>query len=449
MKVSTLKDAVLLARAAGVTPFVWGHRGVGKSSLHRQICESQEMGFIDMRCSQMEASDIRGLPDRVNGRTAFLPPSDMPTGSRRGVKTLLEDIGMKTDIPLYDAKGEKVVGKIDLDKFDPLNYDEFLAIMKAAPESSRYLLSPKLQAHLDKGILFLDEVNRAQDDVIQAVFQLVLDRQIGQYVLPPGWSVACAGNYMEGYQVNGFTDPAFLSRFCHLIFSDGETTVEEWVAFMANTHGEKASGVIEYATQNTKHLDGDVKGDLGFSIGPNRRSWEMVVKVETAFTKGRFNDDAKHEAICGLVGFDMANAYRRYSCPVKPREILEHGTKNLHAKLNSLSRGQMMGLTWGLVSLLKAKVEEDKYGDCALDWARFTAKYQKDKDLSVAFCTAMISGSGMNKTRFAMISNPKVAQLIGKFVGGGKKSFIHRLNEDPELQNLLSRTAWGSDAEEK
>ena len=68
--------------------------------------------------------------------------------------------------------------------------------------------------------------------MLQAIFQLVLDRRVGQYVLPPGWCVVAAGNYMEGYQVSGFNDAAFLDRFCHLTLSGGETTLEEWVNFV-------------------------------------------------------------------------------------------------------------------------------------------------------------------------------------------------------------------------
>lgn len=52
-----------------------------------------------------------------------------------------------------------------------------------------------------KGILFLDEINRARIDVLQAVFQLVRDREIGavhingkSYRLPDGWSIVSAMN---------------------------------------------------------------------------------------------------------------------------------------------------------------------------------------------------------------------------------------------------------------
>ena len=56
---------------------------------------------------------------------------------------------------------------------------------------------------------FLDELNRATSDVLSAAFQLVLDRRVGEYCLPEGWSIVCAGNLENGdYHVTEL-DPAF------------------------------------------------------------------------------------------------------------------------------------------------------------------------------------------------------------------------------------------------
>lgn len=47
------------------------------------------------------------------------------------------------------------------------------------------------------GILFLDEFAQASPEVQKAVAPLLLDRRIGEYQLPPGWSVVCAGNGID------------------------------------------------------------------------------------------------------------------------------------------------------------------------------------------------------------------------------------------------------------
>lgn len=421
-KISTIKEALKICRAARITPFIWGHRGMGKSSSVLQYCAEDNMGFIDLRCSQLEASDIRGLPDRIDGRTAYLPPIDMPIGDLTNAE-ISKQLGNAPDpndieaVRLYDIK------------------------LKA------------MQPRFQHGILFIDEVNRAQDDVLQAIFQLVLDRSIGTYVLPPGWSVVAAGNYMEGYTVSGFTsDPAFVNRFCHLILSGGESTVEEWVDYMANVHGPFASDVIEFASQNVKHLDGEISGELGFSIQPSRRSWEMVVKVQQAFSTHTFSELAKTEVIAGLVGRELGLSFLRYSCPVKPRDIINKGVKYYQDLLPTLHRNQLTGLMWGLVSYCKSRIDDDEQiADVCMDFTEFlvTSESVKDKDLVVAFCKALVSGGQAmtekeEKIKSAVISNPNLAAMMSKFSGkSGKKTFITKLAERPELHAVLSRVTWG------
>jgi alkaline phosphatase D len=407
MKISTVKQTIKLCREAEITAMIWGHSGLGKSQVAYQVACENQWGFLDFRLSQIEASDLRGLPDKREGRTVYLPPVDMPVAD--------------------------------------MEWEEYEKLVKAAPEAERRSIAKKLQPRLKKGILFLDEINRSADDVCQCSFQLVLDRCIGQYVLPPGWSILCAGNYMEGYMVNGFTDPAFLNRFCHLIFSGGETTVEEWVNYMANCHGSSASKVIEFATQNTKHLDGDRPGDLGFSIMPSRRSWEAVVRVLDACGKGQYSKEAQKEVIAGLIGRELGIEYDNYDCPVKPRELLDNGVEAMRPKLAMLERNNVIGLTWGLVSYIKGRIEEDKIAIVAMDYAEWLCKTRDARDMTVAFIKSLIKGnSEYDGLRTAAISNPQLAKLLvgGK---GEKKNFLNRISQRPDLQSLISTTVWGKD----
>lgn len=449
MKIKPIKEAIMLCRKAHVTPFVWGHRGLGKSQVTAQTATENRLGFSDMRLSQCEASDLRGLPlaDKESGRTKFLPPADLPVGGMSW-----DEFMKKLDLSnaLLSTVGEEKTA--ELLRVDPgllENPDGVVAILSSLGFHTKADQIAQIKANntpfLNEGILFLDELNRAQDDVIQAVFQLVLDHRIGTYVLPTGWSVVVAGNYMEGYNTNGFTDPAFLDRFSHLTFDGGETTLEEWVGFMTEKHGGNATNIIEFASQNPKHLDGDVKGEQGFSIQPSRRSWEAVVRVEKAYAAGGFSDDSRMGVIGGLVGKEVAIAYLRYNCPVRPKDLIDHGVEAYRSKLGQISRNQMTGLMWGLASFLKGKVDNDKLAKVAMDFARYLAKEHKDKDIAVAFCNIMVGGSNL-KARAALVSNPAVAKLIGKFRGNDvKKTFADRLNEDPQLQQLVSKCAWGSE----
>lgn len=417
MKIQHVKEAILLCREANVTPFIMGHRGIGKSSVVKQTAQENGLGFVDLRASQLEASDIRGLPDRVDGRTVFCPPADLPVGG--------------------------------------MDYEEFVKLLEDNVDNAWQLIHTK-QANLNKGILFLDELNRAADDVIQAVFQLVLDRAVGQYVLPPGWCIVVAGNFMEGYMTNGFNDPAFLDRFCHITMADGEVTMEEWVDYITDSHGEDASTVVEYATQNVKHLDGDIRGERGFRVEPSRRSWEAVIRIDRSFKQQEFkySEDARQGVIAGLVGTEIALAYTRYNCPVKPRDLINNGVKAMEGKLGQLNRNQLTGLMWGLSSILKGNIaHNEKYGKVAVDFIRWICKSATDKDIVVAFCNLMNGAGGhtdQDRIRSNMITNPKVAHLLQKAAKRipdkekRGKAFIQYINDDPELQDMLAKTAVGN-----
>ena len=438
-KISVVQESIMLCRSAGVTPFIYGHRGLGKSSIIRQLAEKNKFGFIDLRCSQIEASDIRGLPDRVNGRTAYLPPADLPSADMTPEQIDIE-LAKAIDVPVSQL-AEVVASWDEHSETD---------LVRRGKYAQRKL---ELQPHFERGILFLDEVNRAQDDVLQSIFELVLDHRVGLYNLPPGWSIVAAGNYMEGgYRVGGFDDAAFLNRFCHIVLDHGEPTLEEWVSYMGSKYNEHASSVIEFATQDTKHLDGDIKGEMGFSIQPSRRSWEWVTKIQKIYdkTKSTVSSEAYTTTLGGLIGIDLALSFTRYSCPVKPRDMLAQGVKPFAAALTKLSRIQLCGLMWGLVSYVKGKTNDEKIAVVCLDFAEHLLQNTRDNDLVVAFCRSLVTQkdeSGKeDKSRAAVISNPTLAKLMAESnkKNGRARGFLDMLADRPQLQAALSKAAWGA-----
>lgn len=415
-----IQEALLLCREAQVTPFIWGHRGLGKSSLVRQLAASQEWGFLDMRCSQMEACDLRGLPQRgEDGRTHFLPPADLP---------------------LADLPSEQVN----------------MALEQALEEDEQYPGTflkrwKELQPRLRQGMLFLDELNRARDDVLQASFQLVLDRSLGEYVLPPGWCVVAAGNFSDGYQVNGFHDPAFLNRFCHLILSSGAKTLEEWGRWMTSEHGDAADGVLDFAEHNLKHVDGEIRDELGFQIQPSRRSWDAVVRVLKAAGPKAHQKPVVWEVIAGLVGKEAATTFRKYQSPIKPREVIEVGMPGVKERLAGLSRTQLQGVLSGLTNLVLSRLDEDRVGQVVVDLITWLVEREGDKDLAVAFCRSIVMGDCRNaKTApvlTTLLTNHELAQAVSRTQPEEltKNRILARLLERPALHQLLSDLCLGKE----
>jgi hypothetical protein len=67
------------ARARVLPPLMlWGPPGVGKSAVVRQACERHGIGFLDVRLSQREPVDVRGLPVPRDGVVQWLLPDEYP-----------------------------------------------------------------------------------------------------------------------------------------------------------------------------------------------------------------------------------------------------------------------------------------------------------------------------------------------------------------------------------
>ncbi len=421
MNVSELKQAVLLCREAKITPFIWGKHGLGKSSSFAQLAEVMDIGMIDMRCSQLEASDLRGLPDREitedgrPGRTFYLPPADLP-----------DPVKCSPACSLYRKEGCR--NKVCEDRGK-----------KEGEENAC------------KGILLLDELNRAEDDVLQAVFQLVYDRAIGTYKVPNGWSVAVAGNYMEGYTVNNFGDPAFLDRFTHLDLTMGEEYMKDWTEYMSQNCGQAADRIMQFVGFNDVHLAGKTEADRGFTVQPSPRSWEMVARVTNVAERQGFERSVVIDVVSGLIGPELARQFDRFTTEVLPQDVITR-YKSIRDKIKKIAarkngRNVLIGLVWGVVGAAKVlgnkKNDEDKMNN-VLDFMEQVAKLGELRDMAVMLARQLCEGE--TKTLGgAVVSNPHLARLAAKFKSKkGGLTWIQAINKRPDLQQLMSKVAYGS-----
>ncbi len=68
-----------------IPTFIWGTMGIGKSTIVRDVAKEMGLDFVDVRISQLEPSDLRGLPSVANGETKWLPPSWLPKKNTKGI----------------------------------------------------------------------------------------------------------------------------------------------------------------------------------------------------------------------------------------------------------------------------------------------------------------------------------------------------------------------------
>lgn len=436
MNYTTATEAVEISAKARLTSCLWGHRGIGKSSLVDELAKRGELvtrtgkdgkketftvpiGMIDLRLGQMEGSDIRGLPDKqeIGGtlRTVFLPPAELPIG-----------------------------GMTSLEVFETLEAIE--------DDDERKQTELKLQTRHTRGYLFLDEVNRAQDDVLQAIFQLILDRRVGQYQLPDGWDIVMASNFSGGsdYFVNGFNDSAFLDRFVHLQLDFNSTSLQGWLDYMGRTHDKAAEKVMQFCASNLDHLTGKVDGDLGFTVQPSPRSWDAAVRVMKVCAENNYSDNAKYQVLAGLIGETCANTYTNYTCDIMPSEVLEKGVKKLKDKILKQERNPLMGLAFGIVSFTKDTINEERTIETCLDFAELLLNdnASADKDIVISFMRSIIQNSTEqdgNPYAVYCMTNPTLAKIIQESDNSNKNPVIERLVKRKKLHKLTSETGWGKD----
>lgn len=312
----------LVTLNAGVSLWIWGPAGVGKSSLVKQVAQDNDMLCVDFRLSQIEASDLRGLPDRQDGQTVFLPPKTLP------------------DHQMDQA-----------------------------------------------GILFLDELNRAQGDVMQAAFELVLDRKIGDYQLPENWQVVVAGNFGDDYDVRQ-PDPALMSRFCHIALATGSDYREEWIAYM-NTQAELGvlnrhvvrmmTQFVRTGPQNNKSnvlVPGDHDmGALATLVRACPRTWDMLARIQSCMSKVEI-EKFLYDIASGLIGSALAGPYstavQRQKNLLIPEVVLNTPVKELLGDLEDASRDEVSALWRGLIDILKTQVPKNlAQEDMVVDFVNF------------------------------------------------------------------------------
>lgn len=78
MKPSSIKYISKKIMEAGEIPLLWGHFGVGKTDIAREIAQDTGRELIILIISQMEPGDLIGLPSRDSERTVFLKPDWWP-----------------------------------------------------------------------------------------------------------------------------------------------------------------------------------------------------------------------------------------------------------------------------------------------------------------------------------------------------------------------------------
>ena len=160
--------------------------------------------------------------------------------------------------------------------------------------------------------LFLDELNRATPEVMQAAFQIALDHELDGHKMHPLSRCYSAVNTGAAYTVNEI-DPALLSRF---FVVDLTPSMKEFVAYGRNTDPEQGgnfhSFITDFIEANEKWLYPVKNADPG-TQQPTPRGWDFVNEsLVHASLIDNPNDPLFWDVARGFVGNEAATAFRDY-----------------------------------------------------------------------------------------------------------------------------------------
>ena len=285
--------------------FLWGPPGIGKSELVEGITEELGGHMIDLRLGQMDPTDIRGIPfyNKDNGLMDWAPPIDLP--------------------------------------------------------------SAELAARYPVVVLFFDEMNSAAPSVQAAAYQLILNRRIGKYELPPNVVMIAAGN-REGDKGVTYKMPSPLSnRFVHLEMRVDFDSWQKW-AVLNNIHKDVV-GYISFAKQDL--FDFDPKSSSRSFATP--RSWTFVSQL----LEDNLSTSVETDLVAGTVGEGTAvkfMAHRKIAGQMpNPRDILDGKVKDLKVKEISAMYSLTVSMCYELKDINSKETNKDVWHEKVDNFFKF------------------------------------------------------------------------------
>jgi len=303
---------------ADIPVFIHGSPGIGKSYIVAEVAKKHSLELIDVRLSQMDPVDLRGVPAIRDEQTVWMPPVFFPKDSN------------------------------------------------------------------SSGILFLDELNSAPPSVQAAIYQLVLDRKMGEYILPKGWRIICAGNRISDRGVVFRLPTPLANRMVHLSV---EARFEDFKHF-AIREGLH-SFVIGFLGFRPDLLTSEpITDDDSNPAFATPRSYHMLSNVlKTSNDTFRISP-----IIYGLIGYGAGIEFLSY---VKVYEKLPDVVaiyKGVYPSIDKSEPALLYALVSAMVELYRGGAEASKhlFGFAQILPTEFGVMLIKDaivKDASIAECT--------------------------------------------------------------
>lgn len=391
LKPSQLRMAMTIAHACHKSLFIWGAPGIGKSQMVQQFADDMfplaatNGARMDALRGLMEANKM--LNDGQEDESG-VTQKDVDAFKKRilNQSTNLVDFRLSQVEPT-DLRGIPVpitcYINVDTQEFVP---DHLVtADMNVIKKTTTIWASPEVLTlpHDWCGVIFMDEANSAMPIVQAAAYQLFLDRRIGECKLPAGAFICAAGNRETDGGVTFQLATPLVDRMTHVeLVAD----LEEWIQFYAMPKLVHAD-VISYLKARGADFNTLSPSNPSICKGSSPRSWVTVSDyAKYADAHGLSTSTPMSAMIEGTIGDDIAlrfNAHRKMTTKLpEPAKILNGEVKNANDIKDmdvSLHYALCSNLIYAMVmahSKLKDKDLE------VTTWSKYSTNFLKFLDVS-------------------------------------------------------------------
>lgn len=237
MKPSQVSQSIEVLYAKRRPGFVWGPPGAGKSDVMRQTAKKLGIEIIDIRLSMLDPTDLKGFPIADQ------------------VKQVMR--WLQADFLPHDPKW--------------------------------------------KGILFFDEANAAPKSVEAPMYQLTLDRKLGDYHLPDGAGIMLAGNRETDRAIANRQSSALSNRLVHIEY---EVHLEDWLDWGVKNNKIDAPlmAFMRFRPALLHAFDANSKA------WPSPRTWMFANELMSS----GLSHDTEFELLRGVVGEGAAGEFAAF-----------------------------------------------------------------------------------------------------------------------------------------
>jgi len=251
--------------------------------------------------------------------------------------------------------------------------------------------------------VFFDEINRVRSyDVLQAVFEPILDGRIGELDLSEAFIITAMNPETDEYNVVPI-DEAFIDRLC---FIEIENNIDMFVEYLTGQDYDLRASALTASFLNKApeqfHPRAETKYDLPRQA-PTPRSWEKFTKCVS--TRPDMTQAARKLIARGLLGPAVSNAIEITMNLPTIEELQKKPWDALKIQLDILEKIDLVPLSGQLYVLMTSKMLGPARGHELIMYL-----FDRAKDLTIGLLKRILRGKRqVPKPVMEALANPALA----------------------------------------